>query len=41
MVVALAELGGQSAPRCLETILLRRQEGGQEAGGTCQPNHRH
>lgn len=41
MVGALAELGGQASPKCSETILLSRWEGGQEAGGTCQANHRH
>lgn len=41
VVGALAELRGQTSSRCSETILLRRQKGGLEAGGTCWSNHCH
>lgn len=38
---ALAELGGQASPWVLGNHPPQQAEGGQEAGGTCQPNHRH
>lgn len=41
MLGTLAELGEQASPWVLGNYPPQQAEGGQEAGGTCQPNHRH